>query len=570
MANKNVNILLRLQDKFTKPLQGTTKQIKAQKAQINAATKAINKYADKANKAFLSGMKGAAKLSAAFTGIGGAISVASLKGFLSDAESLAKAQVEAETKLEAVLGNVKNLAAGGQEAIKNAKAELMGTASAIQQAGVIGDEVTLAGMQQLATFQLGTKEINTLSKGMTDLLAQQKGLNATQSDAVSIANMIGKAMSGQVFALSRVGITFTEAQKAAMEVGNAEQRAAVLAEILQQNVGGVNEALAKTDQGSIQQVSNAWGDAKEEIGKHVLTIKGMLARNFADYIPKIQEKVTGVLDSISGKLAEMEQNGTIDAIGEKVAKAADIAGKGLDLAGKAIKWVYDNSNWLIPVLAGVVGGFAAFNILSTIIPLVTTLIGVVKGAAAAGGLLNAVMMANPLLAVAAAIGVVVAGFVLLYKNSERFRKVVKLLWETMKSVFSKIYGVISPVLEALKTIAIVVLEIIGNVAKLGGKFVDWFTSGDGKGQSYSIKDHATGTPYFKGGLTHINEGGRGEIVNLPNGTQIIPHDVAKKSQSGSSVVVNLTVQGNVIGNRAFMEQTGDYIVRKIIAAQGVV
>ena len=85
MANKNVNILLRLQDKFTKPLQGTTKQIKAQKAQINAATKAINKYADKANKAFLSGMKGAAKLSAAFTGIGGAISVASLKGFLSDA-----------------------------------------------------------------------------------------------------------------------------------------------------------------------------------------------------------------------------------------------------------------------------------------------------------------------------------------------------------------------------------------------------------------------------------------------------------------------------------------------------
>ena len=34
--------------------------------------------------------------------------------------------------------------------------------------------------------------------------------------------------------------------------------------------------------------------------------------------------------------------------------------------------------------------------------------------------------------------------------------------------------------------------------------------------------------------------------------------------------MNLTVQGNVIGNRAFMEQTGDYIVRKIIAAQGVV
>ena len=94
--------------------------------------------------------------------------------------------------------------------------------------------------------------------------------------------------------------------------------------------------------------------------------------------------------------------------------------------------------------------------------------------------------------------------------------------------------------------------------------------GANSGTRYSIGQKATGTPYFKGGLTRINEGGRGEIVNLPNGTQIIPHDVANKSVGGSSVVVNLTVQGNVIGNRAFMEQTGEYIVRKIIAAQGVV
>ena len=59
-------------------------------------------------------------------------------------------------------------------------------------------------------------------------------------------------------------------------------------------------------------------------------------------------------------------------------------------------------------------------------------------------------------------------------------------------------------------------------------------------------------------------------MNLPNGTQIIPHDVAKKSQGGSSIVVNLTVQGNLIGNRAFMEQTGAYITQKILEAQGVV
>ena len=82
--------------------------------------------------------------------------------------------------------------------------------------------------------------------------------------------------------------------------------------------------------------------------------------------------------------------------------------------------------------------------------------------------------------------------------------------------------------------------------------------------------HATGTPYFRGGKTRVNEGGRGEIMNLPNGTQIIPHDVAKKQQKANNVSVQVTIQGNVIGNRAFMEQTGAYIANKILVAQGVV
>lgn len=40
---------------------------------------------------------------------------------------------------------------------------------------------------------------------------------------------------------------------------------------------------------------------------------------------------------------------------------------------------------------------------------------------------------------------------------------------------------------------------------------------------FDIGGHATGTDYFGGGLTWINEEG-GEIVDLPRGTRIIPHD----------------------------------------------
>lgn len=570
-ATKNINILLKLQDKFTKPLQGTTKEIRAQKAQINAATKNIRAFGNKANSVFLGGVKGAAKMAAAFTGLGGVISVASLKGLLSETQELAQAQVEAETKLEAVLGNVKSIAAGGTEAVKAAKEALMGTASAIQGVGVIGDEVTLAGMQQLATFQLGTKEINTLSKGMTDLLAQQKGLNASQSDAVGIANLIGKAMQGQVGALSRVGITFTAAQKAALEVGNAEQRAAVLAEILQQNVGGVNEALAKTDQGKIQQAANAWGDAKEEIGKSVLSIKATLAGSLGKYIPVIQEKVTGALSMVTKKLDEMKQSGQLDQTFQKIGAAGETLWGVLQKVGEVLIWVFDHSNVLIPVLSGVAGGFAAFNTISTVAPMLKKLGETLGGVKTAGGLVNAVFKASPFGSVAIVIGLLIAAGVALYKNWDKVKAAAQKLNDTVMDVFGKIHDKIVGAFKSIKEKVQPVIDWIQEKIEAVGGFIngikDFFT---GKNSTVTVTGNATGTPYFKGGLTRINEGGRGEIVNLPNGAQIIPHDVAKKSQGGSSVVVNLTVQGNVIGNRAFMEQTGDYIVRKIIAAQGVV
>jgi len=39
---------------------------------------------------------------------------------------------------------------------------------------------------------------------------------------------------------------------------------------------------------------------------------------------------------------------------------------------------------------------------------------------------------------------------------------------------------------------------------------------------------ARGTDDWQGGFARINEGGRGELVNLPNGSQVIPHDVSMR------------------------------------------
>ncbi len=79
-----------------------------------------------------------------------------------------------------------------------------------------------------------------------------------------------------------------------------------------------------------------------------------------------------------------------------------------------------------------------------------------------------------------------------------------------------------------------------------------------------ISGHATGTAYFSGGRTRINEGGRGEIVDLPNGTRIIPHDISQKQAvNGADIVININIQGNMIGNEQYAQYIGNVIGQKI-------
>ena len=550
MANKNVNILLRLQDKFTKPLQGTTKEIRAQKAQINAATKAINSYADKANTAFK-------RVTAVAAGVTAALGAAAIKTGFSEALDLEGYKMQLETatkdtkKASEIMQYAINLAnktpfEGGQLVEAAAKFESMGM-SAEKWLTKAGDMAAATNkdydqaVEALIDAQAG--ELERLKEfGITKAMILEKG--EKMFAGVQIANNNGQIVNQE---------KFNEAMLALMEdkfAGGMEKQATTIRGMWSTVTGVTKNALA-----------NILGMQNDG------TVK---AGSFLDLI---RDKVGGLAEAFQ----QAQADGTIDAIGEKVAKAAEIAGKAMEGIGKAIKWVYDNANWLIPVLAGVVGGFAAFNILPTIIPLVTTLTGVVRGVAVAGGILNAVMMANPIILIAGLIAILIAAGVALWKNWDTVKAKAQALWAKIKEVFGKTRDAIVGAFDTVKQKVKPVIDWIQSKIDAIGNAIDkvkGFASGLGFGKAgnsgYGIGQKATGTPYFKGGLTRINEGGRGEIVNLPSGTQIIPHDVSKKSVGGSSVVVNLTVQGNVIGNRAFMEQTGDYIVRKIIAAQGVV
>ena len=175
-------------------------------------------------------------------------------------------------------------------ATKGAAKATMELASAIQKQGVIGDEVTLAGAQELAVYAKYPSTINKILPLMDDWLAQEKGMDATQEDAVAKAKLLGKALNGNAGALTRLGVKLTDAQKKILQTGTEEQKAAVITDVLSKKYGGMNAELAKTDAGKIQQAKNDLGDMGEEIGAVLLPAVADLVGWMRDHLlPKIQQ-----------------------------------------------------------------------------------------------------------------------------------------------------------------------------------------------------------------------------------------------------------------------------------------
>jgi hypothetical protein len=177
-------------------------------------------------------------------------------------------------------------------ASKQAAQATMQYASALQKTGIIGDEVTLSGAQQLATFAKYPSTVNKLMPAMDNLLAQQKGYNATTEDAKNIGNLMGKAMMGNTGALRRVGISFSDAQAKVLKYGTEEEKAAMLSQVITENVGDMNKKLAQTPEGQIIQAKNALGDLQEALGKALLPTLGQLAAWISTNImPTVQKFV---------------------------------------------------------------------------------------------------------------------------------------------------------------------------------------------------------------------------------------------------------------------------------------
>lgn len=167
------------------------------------------------------------------------------------------------------------------------------------QTGVISGGTLKAAQAQLGTFALTADQVKTLTPALADMIANNKGYNATAQDGVQIANLLGKVMTGSATALSKYGVTMTDAQKKVLQEGSASEKAAMAAKVLEANFGGINKALAQTPQGKMTILQHEIAGLKTSVGNDLIAAFGGVGGAVIKMVQAVEPLITALFDKIA-------------------------------------------------------------------------------------------------------------------------------------------------------------------------------------------------------------------------------------------------------------------------------
>jgi len=347
MANKVLNVLISVQDKFSKEL---------------------DKLSD--------GLKNNEKMFKSFATVG-AVGLGLVAGASAKAVNAFHEQEKAEKRLQQIATKVTGATHRQVEAYKQ-------QASAMQMVGVVGDEVIIAGQSQIASFAKNADTVTILSESIADLAVAQYGLDVSQDQAIQTSNLLGKALSGQLGALTRTGILVNDDFRKAFENANSEmERAEIIAQIVADNYGGLNKAMRNTAGGGMKALSNSIGDIWEEVGRSLIPALDL-----------IMQKIVPLVDSFA-------------------------------------LWVNENQRYL-PIILGVVAGFSA--LLFSIGSIGLLLPKIISGFA---------MLTSPIGLAVVAIGLLTTALTYFYVTNETFRNIVNAVWHEVKIKIETVVSAIS-------------------------------------------------------------------------------------------------------------------------------
>ena len=163
-------------------------------------------------------------------------------------------------------------------------------------------------------------------------------------------------------------------------------------------------------------------------------------------------------------------------------------------------------------------------------------------------------------------------------------------WDKVGPVFKKIgsvvVGAIKGIINVVKTVASAIKSVVNFIISIPskikgalgwiGKHAGSLISGGNSTLTIKKANNAQGTPYWRGGLTSINERG-GEILDLPTGTRIIPHDVSvemmraqARGSGGRTNIINIPKLADkfVVREDADVDRIADALAARLEKLRG--
>lgn len=403
----------------------------------NALHSGLGKASGLASKA-VSGIGNAAKGMA--TVVSGAATAAA--GYL---VNFGKQSVAAALKAGEVTAKFQQVAKNNNWTDEEQKS-LLSLNKTLGQTGVISGGTLKAAQAQLGTFALTADQVKTLTPALADMIANNKGYNATAQDGVQIANLLGKVMTGSATALSKYGVTMTDAQKKVLQEGSASEKAAMAAQVLEANFGGINKALAQTPQGKMTILQHEIAGLKTSIGNDLIAAFGGVGGAVIKMVQAVEPLITALFD----KIAQLAQK--IGPPLEKVFGAiADKIGK-IDFNGFAGQ--LSGLSGPIAVVTGLLGAAGLGGVLSGL-----------KGVPVIGGLLS--KFGGVLSGLGGPITLLIGALVGLIATSPQLRAqfgdVLKNVLASLQQAFQMLQPSIQALMTALGQLAAAVMPVITNM-----------------------------------------------------------------------------------------------------------
>ncbi len=434
--------------------------------------------------------------------------------------------------------------------------------------GILGDTDTATEASQLlAKLAQNEQDVSTwtrIAAGVSGTFGDSlpiEGLIEASNETAKVGTVTGTLAD----ALNWAGIMEDDFNEKLSACRSESERNKLIMDTLAQTYEGAADAFYKNNsalvasrnqQSAIQEITAGLGATSADVKSKVLELFGAMADGTVrpgsalDWLSGKAEQFTAWVDGLDlSSLATQFDQGFATAV---------------DKAGQAFNWVQENGDTIISVLKTIAAAWGIVKVLqftSGVINATTTIFKF-------GKTVMALVATNPIVLL---IGAAIAAGALLIANWDKVKKWAGDLWNKVKETFTGIKDSIVGAFEGAKDKIsgffswlddkIESIPILGSVYK-GGKAL---VGGAADLIGSLIGGNALGTSYWRGGLTRVNERG-GEILNLPSGTQIIPHDVSKRVAGGQTVQVYVTVQGNIIGNRQYADELGETIVQRILRA----